>query len=109
EDAPAPARFLPEFDNLVLGHVDRTRFVADRDRKHVYLSALRVAPTFLVDGFASGTWKIERAKSRATLVVQPFRALKKSTKDELDAEAQALARFIEPDASAHDVSFAKIR
>jgi hypothetical protein len=109
EDAPAPVRFLPEFDNLLLGHADRTRVVADRDRKPVYLSALRIAPTILVDGFVEGTWKIVRSKSRATLVVEPFRALKRSAKDELGAEAEALAKFMEPDAAAHEVSFAKIR
>jgi hypothetical protein len=54
-DAAAPAVFLPEFDNLVLAHTDRRRFVADVHRKRVYLPGLRIAPTFLVDGFVAGT------------------------------------------------------
>src|ERR1019366_10262379 len=66
-DAVAPARFLPEFDNLVLAHTDRRRFVADAHRKRVYLPGLRVAPTILVDGFVAGTWSTERTKKDATL------------------------------------------
>ncbi|HVG64277.1 MAG TPA: winged helix DNA-binding domain-containing protein, partial [Hyalangium sp.] len=51
EDTPAPVRFLPEYDNLILSHDDRTRFVAKEHRAAVFLPNLRVISTFLVDGF----------------------------------------------------------
>ena len=97
-DVIAPAVFLPEFDNLVLAHTDRRRFVADAHRKRVYLPGLRIAPTFLVDGFVAGTWGVERKKDAATLTVEPFEPLAKKTRGELGAEADRLARFVEPDA-----------
>ncbi|HZF10529.1 MAG TPA: winged helix DNA-binding domain-containing protein [Thermoanaerobaculia bacterium] len=103
EDTPAPVRFLPEFDNLVLGHDDRKRFVADEHRSSVYLPGLRVAPTFLVDGFVAGTWKLERKKGTATLAVEPFGKLSKSVQADLTDEAGRLVRFAEPDAKSHDV------
>lgn len=53
-DEPAPERFLPEYDNLLLSHQKRTRVVADEYRKQVYLPGLRVASTILVDGFVRG-------------------------------------------------------
>jgi Winged helix DNA-binding domain len=53
-DIPAPERFLPEFDNILLSHQKRTRIVADVYRSKVYLPGLRVAATFLVDGFVQG-------------------------------------------------------
>src|SRR5581483_7772601 len=68
-DAPAPPRLLPEFDNVLLGHADRTRFIDAAHRRQVYLPGLRVAPTILVDGRVAGTWGVERARERAPAVL----------------------------------------
>jgi len=107
EDTPAPARFIPEFDNLLLSHADRTRVVAEEHRPRIALANLRILPTFLVDGFVAGTWKIERKRSSATLLVEPFGALPKGTREELAREGEALVRFVEEDASAFEVRFVK--
>jgi hypothetical protein len=106
-DAVAPPVFLPEFDNLVLGHTDRRRFVADAHRKRVYLPGLRIAPTFLVDGFVAGTWSVARKKDAATVSVEPFEPLTKKTQGALDAEADRLLRFVEPGAKTRAVRFAR--
>ncbi|MFP5286766.1 MAG: DNA glycosylase AlkZ-like family protein, partial [Thermoanaerobaculia bacterium] len=98
EDAPAPVRFLPEFDNLVLAHDDRTRVIADEHRPKVTLKNLQVRATFLVDGFVAGTWKVERKKKAATLVLELFGKLAKKTLAELEREGEALLRFVEEDA-----------
>lgn len=106
-DTPAPPRFVPEFDNLVLGHADRTRIVPEKYRPQIFLSALRVRSTFLVDGFVHGAWRIERTKkkgdSRAALVLEPFAALTRPQLQALTAEAEALVRFAEPDAQYYEV------
>ena len=109
EDTRAPVRFLPEFDNLVLSHADRRRFVADADRRFVYLPGLRVAATLLVDGFVAGTWTIERKKNDATLVVEPFSPLTKQVREDLAKEGEALLRFIEEGADDFDLRFTKPR
>ncbi|MFN8062341.1 MAG: winged helix DNA-binding domain-containing protein [Vicinamibacterales bacterium] len=100
EASPAPVRFLPEFDNLLLAYDDRRRVIADAHKPAVYLPGLRVAPTLLVDGIVAGTWKIERKKDAATLSVTPFRPLPKAVVRETNEEAEALVRFAEPDATA---------
>ena len=105
EDAPAPARFLPGFDNLILSHADRTRIMADEHRPLVTTKNLQVLPTFLVDGFVAGTWKSSLAKKEARLTVLPFEPLSKAAKAELAEEAEKLVRFIEPDAGKWTVSF----
>ena len=33
---PAPPRFLPQYDNVLLSHADRTRFVSDERRRRVW-------------------------------------------------------------------------
>lgn len=101
--ARAPARFLPDFDNLVLAHDDRTRLVDDEHRSSICLPNLRVLPTFLVEGRAAGTWKVERAKGGAQLVVEPFEPLARKARTELTEEGHALLRFIEEGAKSFEV------
>ncbi|WP_437878474.1 winged helix DNA-binding domain-containing protein [Sorangium sp. So ce513] len=107
-DTAAPVRFLPDYDNLLLAHDDRTRVIADEHRGRITLSAnLRILPTFLVDGFVAGTWTIERKKASATLVIAPFAALSREARDRLAEEGEALLRFVEEDAGAFAVRFEK--
>ncbi|MEA2559901.1 MAG: hypothetical protein QOH06_1405 [Acidobacteriota bacterium] len=106
EETPAPVRFLPEFDNLVLAHDDRTRVIADEHRPKVTLKNLQVRATFLADGFVAGTWKVERKKKAATLVLEPFGKLAKKTLVELEREGEALLRFVEEDAPETSVRVA---
>jgi hypothetical protein len=104
-DAPVPPRFLPEFDNLLLSHADRTRILAEEHRRLVYLSKnLRVQATFLLDGFVAGTWRVERKKGTATLRLAPFAAIAKADAAALAAEGEALLRFLEPDATTYEVA-----
>ncbi|NDU72796.1 winged helix DNA-binding domain-containing protein [Actinomadura sp. DSM 109109] len=97
-DVPAPARFLPEFDSLVLAHADRRRIIADDHRPLLTTKNLRVRAVFLWDGFARGTWETEYKRKVATLRMRPFEALPRAAADELRAEGDALLRFLEPDA-----------
>jgi hypothetical protein len=104
-DAPAPPRFLPEFDNLVLAHDDRSRVIADEHRPLVTTKNLRVRATFLVDGTVAGTWTIEAKRKLATLRIAPFATLGTRVRAALAEEGEALVRFAEPDAAAHAVTF----
>ncbi|MBC8074837.1 MAG: winged helix DNA-binding domain-containing protein, partial [Chloroflexales bacterium] len=105
-EVPAPVRFLPEYDNLLLSHRTRTRVIADEHRARVYLPGLRVRATILVDGFVRGAWKIERAKQGATLIIEPFVALGAPERQALVEEGERLVRFVEPDAASFALRFA---
>jgi hypothetical protein len=104
-ETPAPPRFLPEFDNVLLSHANRTRILAEEHRSAVFLPALRVSATFLVDGFVAGTWSIRRKKRTASLIVKSFAALSKKTREALEAEGDALIRFVDDDATQFGVEF----
>jgi winged helix DNA-binding protein len=105
-DTEVPVRFLPDFDNLILAHDDRRRIVADEHRPKLVTKNLQVKATFLVDGFVAGTWTIERAKAKATLVLAPFASLKKPVRAALEEEGEALLRFVEDDATSFAVKLA---
>jgi hypothetical protein len=103
-DTPAPVRFLPGFDNLVLGHQDRRRVVAEAFRSRLILPGLRVPATFLVDGMVAVTWTVERVKRVAILSLTPFESLAKQATADLTDEGLRLAAFVDPDATSHHVS-----
>jgi hypothetical protein len=109
ESVPAPPRFLPDFDSLLLAHADRARVIADEHRPAVVTKNLRVRATFLIDGFVAGTWEIKRARRAATLTITPFAALTKRKRDALTAEGASLLRFTDPGAGAHEVIVADPR
>lgn len=105
EDAPAPVRFLPEYDNLVLAHADRTRLVSDAHRPLIVTKNLMVRATFLVDGRVAGTWAVSRKARTATLAIAPFSPLAPQANEALAAEAEVLLGFCEPEAPVRAIRF----
>ena len=103
EDTPASVRFLPEFDNLVLAHADRSRLMAEEHRGRIVTKNLQVRATFLIDGRVAGTWKVESKKKAAVLVLEPFAALAQKALAALEQEGLALLRFVEAEAGHYSV------
>ncbi|HLE98485.1 MAG TPA: winged helix DNA-binding domain-containing protein [Gaiellaceae bacterium] len=87
---PAPVRFLPKWDNVLLAFADRTRVLPEEHRKTVIRMNGDVAQTFLVDGFVAGTWRVENGR----VVTEPFAPLSRSVRREVDAEAARLEGFL---------------
>jgi hypothetical protein len=94
EDTPAPPRFLPEYDNLLLSHKDRTRVILDQRSVPLPPGKGASTGTFLVDGMWQGTWQIRDQ----TLRIQPFTTLCRADRDALLIEAARLCAFIAPHA-----------
>jgi hypothetical protein len=86
-DTPAPPRFLPEFDNLLLSHKDRSRVIPEELRTTVRDSL--GTPMFLVDGFVRGTWRIADGR----LDLQPFTPLSRDERRAVAAEGKRLLEF----------------
>jgi Winged helix DNA-binding domain len=93
---PAPARFLPDFDNVLLGHEDRSRIFSDG----INVSRVIGRPTLLVDGFVAATWRLARTTESATLEIRTLRALTDGEETEVEVEGAALARLLAPEDSA---------
>ncbi len=105
-ETPAPVRFLPEFDNLLLSHADRTRVIADEHRGLVYQKGnLRLLSSFLVDGMVAGIWRVDGKRKAATLTLSPFAPLPRRVQTELEEEGEQLLRFLEPATTTHDIVF----
>jgi hypothetical protein len=89
-ETPAPVRFLPKWDNVLLAFADRTRVLPEQYRKTVIRQNGDVAQTFLVDGFVAGMWRVENGR----VVIEPFAALSRSTQREVRDEAARLEAFL---------------
>jgi hypothetical protein len=97
EGTPVPPRFLPEYDNALLSHADRTRI----------LEAGRVPPlppgngarrgTVLIDGYMRAEWRVTTEDDAAILRVDPFRPLAADERAETAIEGDALLRFLLPE------------
>jgi hypothetical protein len=90
-DAPAPVRFLPEYDNVLLSHADRARFGPEMGKRVVgprqaYQGAV------LVDGELAAVWR-EPSERGGPLVLLPMRDLKAKERRAVDAEGEAVAAF----------------
>jgi hypothetical protein len=104
-DIPAPHRFLPEYDNLLLSYADRSRVISADRRVPLFAGNGGVLGTVLVDGFFRGTWRITRHRGTATLTVEPFEALPEPDRTAVANEGTRLLTFAASDAAAHDIQF----
>lgn len=99
-ETPAPVRFLPMWDSLVLAYADRTRVISDDHRRVVIGSNGDTLPTFLVDGRVAGLWWAEPAGERGArlprIVLEPFGRLRAADRRALEQEGERLAAFVAP-------------
>jgi hypothetical protein len=102
---PAPVRFLPEYDNVLLSHADLSR-VLDHGR----LPPLPPGNggrlgTVLVDGRFAATWRITTPARGALLTVEPLASVSSRDRLALEEEGRRLLEFVAGD-TAHDVRLA---
>jgi hypothetical protein len=91
-ETPAPPRFLPAYDNLLLSHADRTRVIPGNRPVPLPPGHDATAGTLLVDGRWQGTWQIRDQTPR----IQPFTTLRRDDRDALPTEAAKLCAFLAP-------------
>ncbi len=99
----APVRFLPEYDNVLLSHDDRSRFSHDPDSSTLARAWTVGWGAVLHDGVVRGRWRLEGEG----LVVSHVDGLPKKALAAIAAEGRRLARFLE--APGPDVRFVALR
>lgn len=107
-DTPAPARFLYDFDNLLLSHVDRGRVVdanrVDYTAQDFFTGSPEQPSSVLIDGFVAATWRIRSTREGATLRIRPFRALTGAEEEDLVDEGTRLLAFTAPGAATREIT-----
>lgn len=102
---PVPPRFLPEFDNLLLSHHDRTRVIA---LEHRYMVG---NGTFLVDGMVAGVWTMDSRSparlggGRGSLTISSFQPIASHDRRALGEEGERLLSLLSPSSPARNIQF----
>jgi hypothetical protein len=89
EDVPAPPRFLPEYDNLLLSHADRRRVIPHAYPVPLWPGNGATQGTLLIDGVWDAIWKI----TAEALTITPFRRLTAAEESAITEEAARLLAF----------------
>ena len=105
-DTPAPPRFLPEYDNVLLSHADRSRIYNGGYRAPPHAGKGGFIGNVLVDGFFRATFTLTRQRGGATLLITPFARVSREDADSLMSEGARLLTFVAADAKTHDIQFA---
>ncbi len=104
---PAPPRFLPEYDNVLLSHDDRSRVLYGHGPGLPFPRGTWIG-TLLVDGFYRANWSIAVDAGAATLTIDRIAALPEDppgTMDEVIAEGEGLLELIAPETGERRVAF----
>ena len=92
EQTPVPVRYLPEYDNVLLSHADRSRVIPDKRRVPLPPGNGAAAGTILIDGFYDADWKLTRDKT--AIDVSPYRELTDAEQTDVTAEGLRLMGLI---------------
>jgi hypothetical protein len=101
-ETPAPPRFLPEYDNLLLSHADRTRVIPPEHRGRLWQGNQPHRP-LLVDGLLAGVWK----PVDDVLVIEPFGRLSRDRRAAVVAEGERMLATLFPGTS-YDIRFGTV-
>jgi hypothetical protein len=100
-DMHVPVRFLPDYDNILLAHGDRTRIMAPGQHLGLFSSNGIMKGSVLVDGFVRAGWRPVNGALTIDAFVKP---IPKAEKPEIEEEGMRLLEFLEP-GGKHDVRF----
>jgi hypothetical protein len=99
-ETPAPPRFLPEFDNALLSHADRSRLFKGSGGAGYSRGA--TVGSLLFDGFYSGIWLLSGSTLTIASLVMP------DGREEIEPEGLRLLEFLVPDSCQPRVEFKTI-
>lgn len=106
-DERAPVRFLPDYDNALLAHDDRSRIVPALQWPS--LGDNVTMPTFLVDGFVAGIWKPAGSGTSTAIELRGLVPLSVADRAAVESEAGAVLALLEPRADPSAVRWIETR
>lgn len=98
--------FIGPFDNLLLGHADKTRILSKEHERRIFGRNAVIRGSYLLDGRVAGAWKVDRTgKGPTRLRIEEFTPTTRRQRDELADRGEQLLSFAAGDADDHEVEF----
>jgi DNA glycosylase AlkZ-like len=92
-ETPAPPRFLPEYDNVLLAHADRSRIIRPGRRIPLPPGNGATRGTILLDGMFAGEWRFVSDDRGTILEIEPFEPIAAAEQEGLHEEGERLLAF----------------
>ena len=107
-ETPAPARFLPDYDNVLLAHADRTRIMAPGRHVGLFSPQGVMKGSLLVDGFLRGGWRPVRDRKGTALLITPLeKPIPAGDRPAIEEEGLRLLDLLAP-GEIHDILFGPV-
>jgi len=90
---PPRVVILPEFDSLMMGYKNKSRFLSQDRVKNVFGSFAAVNRTILLDGFVAATWKRKKNRTVMMVNVSPLRLLRARERRSIEEEFVNYAEY----------------
>lgn len=100
-DDPPEAIVLPEFDSLLMGHKDKSRYLDKHHVKKVFWGLGGIHRTILLDGFAGAIWKRKKTNKEMAVDIIPLRPLTGTEKSSIEEEFARYADYRATKISTH--------
>ena len=108
-DVDVPVRLIPDYDNILLGHADRSRIMPAGRHLGMFSSNGVMQGAVLVDGIVRAMWVPRQARGATTLEIAAFeRPLGRSDRPAIEEEARSLLDLLAP-GDRHEVRFVAVR
>jgi hypothetical protein len=102
-ETPAPPRFLPEYDNILLSHADRGRIIPNMEPIPLPAGRGGEVGSLLLDGFLAGMWRIAQDRRAARLVIEPAGSWTPADRVAVEEEGARLLALVASDVPDRDV------
>jgi len=90
---PPRVVILPEFDSLLMGYKDKSRFLSNDSVEKVFGNFAAVKRTILLDGFVAATWKRRKNREGMKVDVSPLRTLRAGERRSIENEFATYAEY----------------
>jgi len=87
------ARLLPQFDALIMGHKDKTRFIDPGVKKRIFMPRADVSATILVDSWIGGVWRMRKRGRLWRVELEPFGEMPPEHMEMVEGEVDRLRAF----------------